>query len=558
MQVIKINDNRTFNKEAVVVGYFEENKVEKLQFSIPAEWQSYGRKACFEASGTRFTKTFDNITDDTITLTRDITQFRELEMSIAFFKVENDDEIIARTSILNLIIENSIVADDDIEPDDPKVVVLDELIQKVDDLNNQITVDEENRQKNEVNREKQEAEREAYFEELKKSIDSGHFVTNPLENKNVCVLGDSLSYGYGAIKSWATFLQERTNCNMVNLAVSGAGLTAYCPNKVADQVPNIPNNADIIVLFCGGNDFWFSSPIDEYESELHSFINSVVNAHPTSEVLYVSMPDVTIENTVHSDIFKYINSTLKVCFDHSIPCINLYSAMGTTPRNSAQYEAYYADTVHFNTAGQERLSKVLQKYIEDASINNNYNFVSDTEPSAGAIIKDIDDLFDNTFNQTTSSGGLQATRDKPNYNISSKTAGVWNLSTGEFGDTVANVNAYSGSSFNLWFACDNTVYFDMTDYQPNETNNSAVVITTTSGKKTMYYKNKTGNDLIFNGIMIFTEENVSNFNISVTKLQITKEVNDETWNGYKMQICTQEEYNNSTKDSDTFYFITES
>ena len=38
MQVIKINDNRLFDKHAVVVGYLEENKVEKLQFVIPSEW----------------------------------------------------------------------------------------------------------------------------------------------------------------------------------------------------------------------------------------------------------------------------------------------------------------------------------------------------------------------------------------------------------------------------------------------------------------------------------------------------------------------------------------
>lgn len=31
--------------------------------------------------------------------------------------------------------------------------------------------------------------------------------------------------------------------------------------------------------------------------------------------------------------------------------------------------------------------------------------------------------------------------------------------------------------------------------------------------------------------------------------------NIETWNGYKLKICTQDGYDSSSKDSQTFYFI---
>ena len=160
MKIIKIEDGRKLNVSCLVVGYLEENKIEKLQFEIPEEYKDFGRKACFKANDKTFAKSFDNITDNTLTLTRDMTQYNELEMSIAFFKIENEDEIVARTSILKIYIENAIVCDDEIKPDEPKVVILDGLIQKVTELNEQVTKDEETRQNQETTRQQNETVRQ--------------------------------------------------------------------------------------------------------------------------------------------------------------------------------------------------------------------------------------------------------------------------------------------------------------------------------------------------------------------------------------------------------------
>lgn len=175
MKIIKIEDGRKLNVSCLVVGYLEENKIEKLQFEIPEEYKGFGRKACFKANDKTFAKSFDNITDNTLTLTRDMTQYNELEMSIAFFKIENEDEIVARTSILKIYIENAIICDDDIQPDEPKVVILDELIQKVTELNEQVTKDEEIRQNQETTRQQNENAREEYISNLKAQVDNGDF-----------------------------------------------------------------------------------------------------------------------------------------------------------------------------------------------------------------------------------------------------------------------------------------------------------------------------------------------------------------------------------------------
>lgn len=175
-------EDRRFSATSITVGYLQENKAEKIEFNIPEEYKDYGRKACFEADGKTFAKLFDDVTGNTITFTRDFTQYKNLKMTIAFFKTNNEDEIVARTSTLNIFIENAIICDDDVKPDDPKIITLDDLITKVIKLNNTVTENEtirnnnENtRISNENTRISNENERIKYINDLKQKVDSGDF-----------------------------------------------------------------------------------------------------------------------------------------------------------------------------------------------------------------------------------------------------------------------------------------------------------------------------------------------------------------------------------------------
>lgn len=134
MKKITITNERSFDTSNIIVGYLEENKVEKLQFEIPKEYKNYGKRACFETKEAKFSLNFDDTNSNALTLTREITRFSELDMSIAFYKIENDDEIIARTSVLHISIKNSIVCDDEITTAEPRVIILDDLIEKVNNL----------------------------------------------------------------------------------------------------------------------------------------------------------------------------------------------------------------------------------------------------------------------------------------------------------------------------------------------------------------------------------------------------------------------------------------
>lgn len=130
--MITIDENRKIVKDYIEIGYISENKAESIEFVIPEYLKEYSKKLCIKPKGGDiYTKTFDNVTSNVFTFTREETQYKSLEISVEFFKTENEDEIVYKTSILNVVFDNSIVCDDDILHDNPKVVVLDSLIEEV-------------------------------------------------------------------------------------------------------------------------------------------------------------------------------------------------------------------------------------------------------------------------------------------------------------------------------------------------------------------------------------------------------------------------------------------
>ena len=178
--IIKINDDRELEIKTLYSGYLEENNSLTLEFEIPEYLEKYNKKLNFLLhDGTTVCKLFDDINSNKFTFTRDLLKFNKLQMAIEFFDTE--ENLIYRTSILTIIISDSIICDDDVSPEDSKVVILNELIQKVNDLNTEVTEsesvresNEETRVSNENTRINNENAREEYITQLKKDIESGN------------------------------------------------------------------------------------------------------------------------------------------------------------------------------------------------------------------------------------------------------------------------------------------------------------------------------------------------------------------------------------------------
>lgn len=182
--MINIDDKtRRLSQATIVVGYKQENKAESIEFKIPEYLKEYGKKICFKTKdGKVFSKLFDNTTSNIFTFTRTETQYGELNATIEFFKTENEDMIIYKTSMLQIIFNESIICEDEVQPDEPKIPILESLIEKVTDLNETITENEETRNNNENTRISNEnsrivneTQRDIYYTGIQNKVNNGKF-----------------------------------------------------------------------------------------------------------------------------------------------------------------------------------------------------------------------------------------------------------------------------------------------------------------------------------------------------------------------------------------------
>jgi hypothetical protein len=139
--MINIDDKtRRLSQASIVIGYKQENKAESIEFEIPEYLKEYGKKICFKTKdGKVFSKVFDNITSNIFTFTRTETQYGELDATIQFFKAEDEDIIIYKTSMLHIIFKDAVICEDEIQPDDPKYPIIEDLIIKVSNITKDIT-----------------------------------------------------------------------------------------------------------------------------------------------------------------------------------------------------------------------------------------------------------------------------------------------------------------------------------------------------------------------------------------------------------------------------------
>lgn len=182
--MINIDDKtRRLSQATIVVGYKQENKAESIEFKIPDYLKEYGKKICFKTKdGKVFSKLFDNTTSNIFTFTRTETQYGELDAIIEFFKTENEDMIIYKTSMLQIIFNESIICEDEVQPDEPKIPILESLIETVTELNNTITENEETRNNNENTRISNEdsrianeTQRDIYYTGIQNKVNNGEF-----------------------------------------------------------------------------------------------------------------------------------------------------------------------------------------------------------------------------------------------------------------------------------------------------------------------------------------------------------------------------------------------
>lgn len=223
--------------------------------------------------------------------------------------------------------------------------------------------------------------------------------------KKICLLGDSITFGVGAtdyisnssliLQSYANKFGGMTQCDLTNISGSGATLSSHTgsPSILRNQVPNIPADAEYIIIFGGTNDYWSQTELGEESSTdvgtfwgaLNSIFETVPTQHNRAKLIFITpykqwRNDITIEgvdkdsdngygtsmNLGQGILKDYRDAIIKKCEQYSVPVLDLYSIM-----QSPEFEPWrglYTDAgdVHPNNNGHTEIAYLLYNFL----INN--------------------------------------------------------------------------------------------------------------------------------------------------------------------------------------------
>lgn len=205
------------------------------------------------------------------------------------------------------------------------------------------------------------------------------YAKSKLYGKKWNAYGDSITshnYGYRSI-----IAANVGSITVRNYGLSGRSLasrgnpddTTY-PPAVTDYV-NMNNDADIITIFLGTNDFGSQVPlglpssttITEFYGALNVLSLGLLEKFPGKKICYITplQRNVAGDSLLSIPITDYVNAIKIIAAKFSIPCLDLYTTSGLYPASVAIATAYFdAEKLHPNRNGCKVFAPRIQSFME--------------------------------------------------------------------------------------------------------------------------------------------------------------------------------------------------
>lgn len=219
--------------------------------------------------------------------------------------------------------------------------------------------------------------------------------------KNIVMncLGDSTTWGDdgngtgGNEISWTTQIQKFISFSTIrNYGVNGSriAITSDKNDSFIERYKDMDNNADIITILGGVNDFHHDVPLGNLNSfdphcfygALNTLILGLLEKYPDKELIFMTpmknnfvhpiknYPDSFSYNKLHLKQIDYSNAIKEICDYYSIPVLDMYKESGISPFNEIQANLYMPDKLHYNKEGYHRLAKKIAGYLKQYYLVN--------------------------------------------------------------------------------------------------------------------------------------------------------------------------------------------
>lgn len=212
-----------------------------------------------------------------------------------------------------------------------------------------------------------------------------------LKGKKVVFLGDSITEGTGTSCEAARFtclLEKNAGLAPIkNYSIGGTRIARqqhidpqhfiWDTNSFAERFHKMDNEADIVVVFGGTNDFDHGDApfgtdddrtMDTYCGALHYLMQGLIEKYPMATICFLTPLHRRGENVPNASnklLFKpYVDQIKKTAQLYSLPVLDLYANAGIQPAIQAQKELFIPDGLHPNDLGNQRIAERLQAFLE--------------------------------------------------------------------------------------------------------------------------------------------------------------------------------------------------
>lgn len=208
-----------------------------------------------------------------------------------------------------------------------------------------------------------------------------------VKGRTVAFLGDSITEGVGTEEGkryWELFA-DRTGAVCFGYGAGGSCIARQQRPELLEWNGNIRRHfitrvgsmtpeADMVVVLGGVNDFGHGdAPLggmddrteDTFYGALHDLYTRLTHRYPNGRVVIMTPLHCAVEQDVEKlpALADYVEAIRRVAAYYGLPLLDLYTASGIRPWETAHRERYMPDGLHPNAAGHERIAALLTDFV---------------------------------------------------------------------------------------------------------------------------------------------------------------------------------------------------
>lgn len=212
-----------------------------------------------------------------------------------------------------------------------------------------------------------------------------------LKGTKINFLGDSITEGAGTSshdKMFTMLIEREYGAICQNYGIGGTRIARQkTPTEekwdrdFISRVPEMDNDADIVVVFGGTNDFGHGdAPLGTMDDRtpytfygaLHCLYTALTEKYPDVPVVILTPLHRLNEDSPKGDnkpapvgtLKEYVNIIREVAEYYSFPVLDLYKESGLQPKVPVIQQKYIPDGLHPNDVGNEILAHKIARFLE--------------------------------------------------------------------------------------------------------------------------------------------------------------------------------------------------